>query len=103
MMTPGEIDGIFAGLDTKLRKFRMEVGIEVRARAEQRTPVATGELKQSWGFDLNKNDIRFWNVAPYSSYVENGTEHMAPRGMLRTTLVELPDICEQVSKKLGLK
>jgi hypothetical protein len=103
MMTPGEIDGVFAGLDTKLRKFRQEVGMEVRERVEQRTPVVTGELQNGWGFDLNGNDIRFWNVAPYSFWVEYGTEQMAPRGMLRTTLLELPDICERVSKKLKMK
>lgn len=102
-MTNGEIDKVFVGLNTSLRKFKREVGVEITARVEQRTPEITGRLKRGWGFTEKAKDIQIYNVVEYASFVEYGTPHMAPRGMLRATLNELPDIADVAAKRAGLK
>ena len=99
----GEIDRVFAGLNTRLRKFKEEVGVETIARAMQRTPVLTGEMKRSWGFTQKQPDIEFWNVSDHSHFVEFGTPKMAPRAPLRTTLLEMPQIVVVAKRKAGLK
>lgn len=92
-MATGEIDRVFAGLDTRLRKFKQEFGMETVERVASRTPVGkTGRLQGGWGFQMRQEDIEIYNVVEYASFVEYGTEHMAPRGMLRTTLLEADDI-----------
>lgn len=95
---------VFAGLDTRLRKFKEQFGVEAVERMKQRTPVRTGVLKESYGFTLKAKDVEFWNLAPYATYVENGTPHMAPRAMMRTTLLlESEQIAEVAATKAGLK
>ena len=102
-MTNGEIDGVFAGLNTSLRKFKQEWGIEFVERVRQRTPVVTGALKEGWGFTAKAKDITIWNTEDYSAFVEYGTIHIAPRGMMRATLRESEQIAEVAAKKAGLK
>ena len=103
MMSPGEIDGVFLGLATKLRKFKTEFGSEFVERVKQRTPVRTGALQGGWGFETTATDISIYNTKDYAGFVENGTEHMAPRGMLRTTILEGQQIAMAVKQKLGIK
>lgn len=95
----GEIDATFAGLNTRLRKFKQFFGEEFMERVKQRTPVVTGALRNSWGFTMRQDDIEIWSTSPYSDFVENGTETMAPRGMLRTTLLEKDDIARVAIEK----
>jgi hypothetical protein len=102
-MTNGEIEGVFAGLDTKLRKFKSQWGVEFMERVKARTPVDSGHLQASWGFTMLATDIEIYNVADYASYVEYGTPHMAPRGMMRTTMLEADQISEVAAEKAGLK
>jgi hypothetical protein len=102
-MKTGEIDKVFAGLDTKLRKFKEAWGVEFKDRVERRTPVITGMLKGGWGFTMKATDIEIYNTQPYASFVEYGTVTMAPRGMMRVTLLESPQITEVAAKKVGLK
>jgi len=97
------IDKVFLNLNTKLRKFKSEFGMEFRERVEARTPVITGKLQGGWGFEMKATDIEVYNVEPYASFVEFGTEHMAPRGMLRATLLEAEQIAEVAAQKAGLK
>jgi len=102
-MNPGEIDNFFVGLDTKLRKFKEEWGVEFLERVRQRTPVQTGALKGGWGFDMKAKDISVYNTKDYAAYVEYGTEKMAPRAMLQTTMLEKELITEVAKQKAGLK
>ena len=88
----GDIDGIFAGINTRLRKLKTEIGIETVERARARTPVVTGEMQEGWGFTVKATDIEFWNTSDHSVYVEFGTEKMAPQAPMRTTLREMEDI-----------
>jgi hypothetical protein len=99
----GEIDRVFANLDTSLVKFKREWGVEALQRVENRTPVLTGALKRGWGFEMKAKDIEIYNTKDYAEYVEYGTPHMAPVGMLRATLNEAEQISEVAAKKAGLK
>ena len=103
-MNTGEIDKVFAGLDTKLIKFKTEFASEVMKRVTARTPVGkTGKLKNGWGYTMHQKDVEFWNVKEYSRFVEYGTPRMAPRAMLRTTLMEADDIAKVAAQKAGIK
>jgi hypothetical protein len=103
-MTNGEIDRVFLNLDTSLRKLKMEIGIEVKRRVEERTPVGkSGRLKKGWGFTPKARDIEVYNIVEYASFVEMGTDKMEPRGMLRTTIAEMDQIVEVAKKKAGVK
>lgn len=97
------IDSVMAGLDTKLRKFKQEYGIEFMARVKEKTPVDTGELQGAWGFEMKAEDISIYNVAEHAEFVEYGTPKMAPRGMLRATMQEAEDIARVAAEKAGLK
>jgi hypothetical protein len=88
------IQNVFAGLNTRLRKFKSEFGVEFMERVKEKTPVITGRLQNGWGFTMKQTDIEIWNVQDYASYVEYGTPKMAPRGMLRRTLLESQDIAK---------
>ena len=87
-----EIDKVMAGLDTRLRKFKREWGVEFLERVKARTPVITGRLQRGWGFEEKAKDISIYNVVDYASFVEYGTDRMEPRAMMRTTLLEKDDI-----------
>lgn len=97
------IDDVMAGLDTRLVKFKQEYGIEFMARVKEKTPVESGELQGAWGFTMKAEDIEIYNVAEYAEFVENGTPKMAPRGMLRATMLEAEDIARVAAEKAGLK
>jgi len=99
----GEIDKFNIDLDTRLRRFKEEWGVEFLERVRARTPVRTGALQGGWGFDQKKESIDVWNTQEYAGYVEYGTEKMAPRAMLRTTLLEAEQITEVAKEKAGLK
>ena len=99
----GEIDGIFAGLDTSLRKFKREFGVELLERVKARTPVDTGHLQNSWGFTEKARDIEIYNTKDYAAYVEYGSEHNRPVGMLSTTLLEAEQIAAVARQKAGIK
>lgn len=98
-----DLDGIFAGLDTKLVKYKREVGSIITQRVEQRTPKKTGALSRGWGFEMKANDITIYNTKDYASFVEYGTPRMPPVGMLRATLNEIEDISAEAARKVGLK
>jgi hypothetical protein len=98
-----EIDAVFLNLDTKLKRFKREFGSEFTQRVAAKTPVKTGALQGGWGFEMHAEDIEVYNTKDYASHVEFGTPHMAPRGMLRRTLLEVDQIAEVAAKKAGLK
>lgn len=103
MILPGEIDRMFIDLDTRLVKFKQEFAMEFQSRVEERTPVLTGALKKGWLTKLTQTGFTISNIQPYASYVENGTEKMAPRAMIATTLVEKDQIAKIAKEKAGLK
>lgn len=98
-MSAGDIDKFIVELDTTLRKFKTEFGIELINRTKVRTPVRTGALQNGWGFETKKTSISVYNTQPYAGYVEFGTPSMAPRAMLRTSLEESDEIAEIAMQK----
>lgn len=89
-------------LDTRLKRFKQEFGMEFTERVQQKTPVRSGHLQKMWGFTIKAKDIEVWNAAPYASFVENGTPEMEPHRMLARTVLEKDEITElaiQRSKK----
>jgi hypothetical protein len=103
MSASGDIDNFVVELDTKLRRFKMEYGVELLERTRQRTPVRTGALLGGWGFELKQTSIWVYNTQPYAGYVEYGTPTMAPRAMLRTSLAESEQIALVAKEKAGIK
>jgi HK97 gp10 family phage protein len=101
--TPDEIDKVFVDLKTNLRKFIHKFGEEFVARVESRTPVVTGKLKAGWYIEYKKDGLVISNTQPYMSYVEYGTEHMGPRSMIRTTIIEKNEIADKAAREVGLK
>ena len=99
----GTIDKFAVELDTKLRRFKEEFGVELLERTRARTPVKSGALKGGWGFTNKKTSIEIYNTQEYAAYVEFGTDKMAPRAMLRTSLLEADQIIEVAKEKAGIK
>ena len=102
-MTGGDIDAVFVNLGTRLRRFKQEFAVEMLERIRARTPVETGALKGGWGQTQRQEGFDIWNTQDYAGYVEYGTIHMAPRGMIRTTLMEKEDIAKVAKERAGLK
>lgn len=98
----GELEPACIDLGTKLRKFKQAYAEELLARVQRRTPVVTGDLQAGWGTTLHRESFEVWNTKEYADYVENGTPHMAPRGMLKTTIAEGEQIAEVAVQRVGL-
>ena len=99
-----ELDKVLVELNTNFRKVIEEYGVEAKRRVEIRTPVGeTGKLQRGWGFTKKKTSIEIYNTQDYASYVEYGTSKMAPRGMLRATLLEHDQILDVAAQKAGIK
>jgi hypothetical protein len=103
MIGPGEIDKLFIELDTRLRNYKKEFAMEFQHRVEEKTPVVTGALKKGWVTAQKQTGFELSNVEPYAAYVEWGTEKMAPRGMIASTMLEVDQISEIAAKRAKLK
>jgi len=88
-------DSVAKGLSEFNAKFLEEFLIRVK----QRTPVRTGFLQESWGGNNQPTKMEIFNGAPYAEYIENGTERIAPVGMLKTTILEGQDIANKVMEE----
>ena len=75
---------------------------EFQKRVEQRTPVHTGLLKDSWLWEGNKDSRDFTNEQDYAIYPEYGTTKMRPVAMVGTTIKESEDILKKATKDAGL-
>ena len=75
----GTIDKFAVELDTKLRRFKEEFGVELLERTRARTPVKSGALKGGWGFTNKKTSIEIYNTQEYAAYVEFGTGPFAAK------------------------
>jgi hypothetical protein len=102
-MNAGEIDKLFIDLGTGLRRFKQEFASEFLHRVELRTPVDTGALQRGWGQTQRQSGFDIWNTKDYAAYVEYGTPHHAPVGMISTTLVEKEQIAAIAKERSGLK
>lgn len=64
----------------------MERGVQL---IQKHTPVETGELKSKMSYEKTAFGWAWYNDTPYTTYVEFGTERMAPRAMFRRGIAEL--------------
>lgn len=100
-------DDVFAGLNTRLKKFKQAWAAEFTERLQKKYypghGYITGDLQRGWGVIYRATDLEFYNTKEYASYVEYGTIYMAPQGQLRATKLEHEQISEAAAKKVGLK
>lgn len=70
-----------------------ELLTELEKRMKLKTPVLSGRLKDGWKVEGNSviNDVE------YAGYVEMGTVHQRPVGMMSSTLLEVDDILETIN------
>ena len=83
-------------------KFKEEFLSEFMMRVAMKTPVDTGKLKDGWTGEVKGSFISIGNDQPYAEFVENGTAHNAPVGMIKTTAHEgqqVADIAVERAKK----
>jgi hypothetical protein len=92
----------FTNLMLQLDRFEEEFAQEFLTRLRDRTPVDTGRLQAGWELEVKGGEFEVRNPVEYAGYVEYGTEHMAPRAMLATTLLEVDQIADYAAKKVGL-
>ena len=102
-MDAGQINKVFVDLDTNLRRFKIEWASECLQRIEARTPVLSGALQAGWGQTQRQGGFDIFNTKDYAAFVEYGTVHHAPVGMISTTLVEKDQITAVAKERSGIK
>ena len=98
-----DITSVFLLIDGNLSKYKKEFADEFLKRVKQRTPVDTGTLQGAWTATFEDKSVTIENDTPYAGYVEMGTVHHSPVGMLRTTVAEAENISEVAKERAGLK
>lgn len=83
MATP---DKAFKILATAFDKMVEDVMTESLKRIKRRTPVSSGDARDSWKLDLHDNSIS--SDIGYMENLELGTSTKAPQGMVRVTALE---------------
>lgn len=69
-------------------------------RVKMRTPVKTGTLRDSIGFEKHgPESYEIGSYADYAVHIEFGTVHISPFAMFRTTLNEIETIANSVPVK----
>lgn len=116
----------------KLETVAHEVTMDLAETAITRTPVDTGFLRGSWFVSVNDigafdgspdkggqqsvarvsvsiagtkvgDTIYVLNGANYASYVENGNSRMAPRGFVKSTVNDAPQIAARTAARIAKK
>lgn len=88
---------------------------ELLATVTDRTPIDTGNAKDSWHIEGDNSKYKIWNSAPYFYVLEyglfpnppikgagktsNGFSTQAPQGIIGITIVEAPQILQEVVRK----
>lgn len=90
---------VIKSVEQGLTEFNAKFLAEFLERVKSKTPVRTGFLQESWGGNNQPTKMEIFNGAPYAEYIENGTERIAPVGMLKTTLLEGQDIANKVMEE----
>lgn len=80
-----------------LKELELEVLEELKTRLQQKTPIKTGEAQAGWKIEGNQviNDVE------YIGYLETGTIHHRPIGMVATTVKEIDTIVSKVINKIN--
>lgn len=86
------VEACIAKIEENLDEFMQAFAAEFLERVQQKTPVLTGRLRDGWVADVNGTELIVSNDVEYAEYIENGTPHIAPFGMLKQTVAEAEDI-----------
>lgn len=89
-------ESILLDIQNDIDKVIKEVGEEALSRVKDRTPVRTGYAQSRWEMTSDDQGFTLENDAEYISYLELGWSDQAPAGMLGITMVEVPDIVDDV-------
>jgi hypothetical protein len=93
---------VFAKLQSGLDEVQTHFKDEFLARVVRRTPRKSGTLAEGWTGTVEPGSITISNPVEYAGFIEYGTQHIEPRGMLRTTVEESEQILDIAMKKAGL-
>lgn len=93
---------------TKMSPAIMKAAEEARmyglALVKSRTPVKTGNLKNSWAAQLQNKGVLWTNSAPYAGFVELGTRKMAAREMLTNSIPAIETVFTRaLATQIGIK
>lgn len=100
---PGQVDALRLYLDSRSRNLINLVKQKFMERVSRRTPVRTGALLLGWETRNKVDGFEVGNGVPYAKYVEEGTEKMAPRRMVASTVEEFDEIMDEALKELEEK
>jgi len=92
---------VFAEVQADLDAFLPLFMEKFKAGVEGRTPVRSGALRGGWEVQVSDTEATLTNTQPYASFVEFGTRHMAPVGMVRTTTADAIRLTKETLKELG--
>lgn len=93
---------LVAKYKTTLRAIAVDSFNEAATRIRYRTPVDTGAARKNWKATIDGNVFYLLNdlkTVPYIRRLEYGWSPQAPRGMVRLTASEWPDIVRQAVMK----
>lgn len=96
MATITHNESILVDIQNDIDTVIKEVGQEALKRVKERTPVRTGYAQSRWEMNSDNQGFTLENDADYISYLEAGWSNQAPAGMLGITMVEVPDIVDEV-------
>lgn len=82
-----------------LDNFNTKFAAEFLARVQRRTPVKSGKLREGFQATATKESIEVSNDVPYAQVIEQGNETHRPVGMVKTTIEEIEQIVQKVTKK----
>lgn len=110
-----ELERDIATLDRSVLQKENELALELLADCRENTPVRTGKLKAAWGIAVGAPDltaagggeellasrrpgqkIYVQNTDFRATFLENGTEKMAPRPMAAPAILKLAAKVEKV-------
>ena len=77
-----------------VEKYTLE---EIKSNVIRKTPVDTGRAKAGWKQDSNQ----IINEVEYIGYIETGTLHQRPVGMVATTLKEIDSLVANAVKRVN--
>lgn len=72
-------------------------------RVRLKTPVETGVLRNAWTGEVAVGAYLFENEKEYAAHIEYGTEHIAPVGMVTSTINETEMLLQQAKDRTDLK
>lgn len=99
MATITHNEKLLVDIQDDIDKVVKEVGREALNRVKDRTPVRTGYARSRWELTTQEDGFTLENDATYISFLELGSSDQAPNGMLGITMMEVPDIVDEVVQK----